>query len=178
MTSQWARWRFKSLPHDCLLNRLFRRRSRKTSELRVTGLCVSSPHKWPVTRKMSPFDDGIMITTIRRLIKSSQLQLLFYIMIRIHYQHYIFFVGRIHHQSLVASSHKAPLMQDFDVFFIVNLNKLLKKQSSYFRFGTLLSWYRHQMETFSTLLALCERNPPVTGGFPSQWPVARTFDAS
>ena len=26
-------------PHDCLLNRLFRRRSNKTSELRVTGLC-------------------------------------------------------------------------------------------------------------------------------------------
>ena len=24
------------------------------------------------------------------------------------------------------------------------------------------------METFSTLLALCEGNPPVTGGFPSQ----------
>ena len=27
------------LPHDCLLNRLFRRRSKKTSKLRVTGLC-------------------------------------------------------------------------------------------------------------------------------------------
>ena len=26
-------------PHDCLLNRLFRHRSRKTSKLRVTGLC-------------------------------------------------------------------------------------------------------------------------------------------
>ena len=26
-------------PHDCLLNRLFRRRSTKTSKLRVTGLC-------------------------------------------------------------------------------------------------------------------------------------------
>ena len=26
-------------PHDCLLNRLFRRRSRKTPKLRVTGLC-------------------------------------------------------------------------------------------------------------------------------------------
>ena len=25
--------------HDCLLNRLFRRRSKKTSKLRVTGLC-------------------------------------------------------------------------------------------------------------------------------------------
>ena len=26
-------------PYDCLLNRLFRRRSKKTSKLRVTGLC-------------------------------------------------------------------------------------------------------------------------------------------
>ena len=54
-------------PPDCLLNRLFRRRSKKTSKLRVTGLCagnspgpVNSPHKWPVTRKMFPFDDVIM----------------------------------------------------------------------------------------------------------------------
>ena len=54
-------------PHNCLLNRLFRRRSKKTSRLRVTGLCagnspgpVNSPHKWPVTRKMFPFDDVIM----------------------------------------------------------------------------------------------------------------------
>ena len=52
-------------PHDCLLNRLFRRRSKKTSKLLVTGLGVgnspgTSPHKWPVTRKMFPFDDVIM----------------------------------------------------------------------------------------------------------------------
>ena len=54
-------------PRDCLHNRLFRRRSKKTSKLRVTGLCagnyprpVNSPHKWPVTRKMFPFDDVIM----------------------------------------------------------------------------------------------------------------------
>ena len=33
-------------PHHCLLNRLFRRRSKKTSKLRVTGLCVgNSPEK-------------------------------------------------------------------------------------------------------------------------------------
>ena len=31
--------------------------------------------------------------------------------------------------------------------------------------------WRHQMETFSALLALCEGNPPVTGGFPSNRPV-------
>ena len=57
-------------PHDCLLNRLFGRRLKKTSKLRVTGLCagkspgpVNSPHKGPVTRKMFPFDDVIMIGT-------------------------------------------------------------------------------------------------------------------
>ena len=58
-------------PHGCLLNRLFRRKSKKTSKLRVTGLCagnlpwpVNSPHKRPVTRKMFPFDDVIMLCEI------------------------------------------------------------------------------------------------------------------
>ena len=32
------------------------------------------------------------------------------------------------------------------------------------------------METFSPLLVLCEGNPPVTDGFPSQSPVTRSFD--
>ena len=51
-------------PHECLLNRLFRRRSKKISKLSVTGLCAgNSPHKWPVTGKMSPFDDVIMSTS-------------------------------------------------------------------------------------------------------------------
>ena len=55
-------------PHGCFLNRLFRRRSKKTSKLHVTGLCVGNssvtsefPHKGPVTRKMFPFDDVIML---------------------------------------------------------------------------------------------------------------------
>ena len=51
-------------PYGCLLNRVFRRRSKKTSKLRVTGLCVgNSPHKWPVTRKMFPFDDVVMYSS-------------------------------------------------------------------------------------------------------------------
>ena len=37
------------------------------------------------------------------------------------------------------------------------------------------SWWRHQMETFSALLALCAGNPPVTGEFPSQRPATRSF---
>ena len=48
-------------PCDCLLSCSFRRRSKKTLKLRVTGLCAgNSPHKGPVTRKMFPFDDVIM----------------------------------------------------------------------------------------------------------------------
>ena len=39
-----------------------------------------------------------------------------------------------------------------------------------------LSWWRHQMETFSALLAICVGNSPVTGEFPSQRPVMQSFD--
>ena len=39
-----------------------------------------------------------------------------------------------------------------------------------------ISWWRHQMETFSALLALGAGNSPVTGEFPSQRPVTRSFD--
>ena len=35
---------------------------------------------------------------------------------------------------------------------------------------------RHQMETFSALLALCAGNSPVPGEFPSQRPVTRGLD--
>ena len=69
---QWRRNGFDGVsnhqPHRCLLSRLFGRSSKKTSKLRVTGLCAGNspgtgefPHKWPVTRKMFPFDDVIMI---------------------------------------------------------------------------------------------------------------------
>ena len=37
-------------------------------------------------------------------------------------------------------------------------------------------WWRHQMETFSALLALCAGNSPVTGEFPSKRPVTQSFD--
>ena len=53
-------WNHRRL--DCLLNRLFRRKSKKSSKLRVTSLCegnpplpVDSPHKRPVMRKCFHF---------------------------------------------------------------------------------------------------------------------------
>ena len=57
----------KHQPQQCLLNRLFGCRSRKHQSFAsldvVRGIHrgpVNSPHKWPVTRKMFPFDDVIM----------------------------------------------------------------------------------------------------------------------
>ena len=55
-------------PHDCLLNRLFRRRSKNIPNsaslsfvLGIHRWPVNSPHKWPVTRNMFTFDDVIMV---------------------------------------------------------------------------------------------------------------------
>ena len=52
---------------DCLLNRLFRRRSKKTPKLRVTGICAENspvtgefPAQMASAAKMLPFDDVIM----------------------------------------------------------------------------------------------------------------------
>ena len=54
----------------------------------------------------------------------------------------------------------APLGQDDLNFIIASINTL----------------WRHQMETFSALLAICAGNSPVTGEFPTQRPVTRSFD--
>ena len=46
----------------------------------------------------------------------------------------------------------------------------------FYRSVFLFSWWRHQIETFSTLLAPCAGNSPVIGELPSQSPVTRSFD--
>ena len=37
----------------------------------------------------------------------------------------------------------------------------------------VITWWRHQIETFSALLAICVGNSPVPGEFPAQRPVTR-----
>ena len=84
---QWTngKWCMPTFPHICLLGYSILNsltwlsvnstvysgadKKKKTSKLRVTSLRagnspgpVNSPHKWPVTRKMFPFDDVIMHT--------------------------------------------------------------------------------------------------------------------
>ena len=57
------------------------------------------------------------------------------------------------------------------------------KQVKYFYITSMItmvvdlrSWWRHQMEIFSALLAICAGNSPVTCEFPTQRPVTRSFD--
>ena len=75
MSLQWLYNEHHGVPNHrhlhCLLSRLFRLASKKTSKLRVTGLFrgihlwpVDSPHKGPVMRKMFPLDGGIMFCYI------------------------------------------------------------------------------------------------------------------
>ena len=49
-------------------------------------------------------------------------------------------------------------------------------QYSYQADQIMSSWWRHQMETFSALLVICAGNSPVSGEFPAQRPVTRSFD--
>ena len=45
-----------------------------------------------------------------------------------------------------------------------------------YRCTAAVTWWRHQMEAFSALLAICAGNSPVPGEFPAQRPVTRSFD--
>ena len=67
--SATLRWRHNELdgvpdhkPHDCLLNRLFGRRSKKTSKLRVTGLCAgNSPGTGEFPAQMASYAENVSI---------------------------------------------------------------------------------------------------------------------
>ena len=49
-------------PHGCLLNRLFRRKSKKTSKLRVTGFCAgNSPGTGEFPAQMASYTENVSI---------------------------------------------------------------------------------------------------------------------
>ena len=77
LSLQWRHNERDGVPNyrrpGCLLNLMLKRRSKKTWKLRVTGVCEGnplvtggSPHKGPVTWKMFPFEDIIMVVTESR----------------------------------------------------------------------------------------------------------------
>ena len=53
---------------------------------------------------------------------------------------------------------------------------IMERSTYLFHDKSLDRTWRHQMEAFSASLAICEGNPPVTGGSPSQRPVTGSFD--
>ena len=62
MTLQWARRRLKSPASPLILNRLFGRRSKKTSKLRVTGLCAgNSPATGEFPAQKASYEEDVSI---------------------------------------------------------------------------------------------------------------------
>ena len=61
-----------------------------------------------------------------------------------------------------------------DVSPVPTLEASVKTRTMYNIHG--YSGWGHEMEKFSALLAICADNSPVTGEFPSQRPVMRSFD--
>ena len=61
----------------------------------------------------------------------------------------------------------------FDLICLVDVNQIYPRSICMNHFTP---WWRHEMETFSALLAICAGNSPVTGEFPAQKPVTRSFD--
>ena len=57
-----------------------------------------------------------------------------------------------------------------------DIKQLFTSVGNNFQTWLLFARWRHQMETFSMLLALCAGNSPVTCEFPSQRPVTWSFD--
>ena len=92
---------------------------------------VNFPHKWPVTRKMFPFDDVIML-----------------------------FNGN------------PPIVNGFPSLTARGDQKVSLSRCHH----EIEAWWRHQMTSFSALLAICAGNSPVPGEFPAQRPVTRSFD--
>ena len=116
-------------PNDWLLNRLSNKSQSYASLAFVRGIHrgpANSPHKWPVTRKMFPFDDNIMDDGI--------------VMDRISY--YLCFVRvATWYTSWMASN------EGLSCLFVVCPNKLLDKQ--------LISWSKEQMNAPVSSTGLC-----------------------
>ena len=66
--------------------------------------------------------------------------------------------------------------RDFCEFTTYTAGYFFSNWNSFFLMLFPLTWWRHQMETFSALLAFCAGNSSVTGEFPAQRPVTRRFD--
>ena len=75
-----------------------------------------------------------------------------------------------HDQFPIATSHWVWLFQSIHAHFSTPYG------IGGMTYWVYVTWWRHQMETFPALLALCAGNSPASGEFPSQRPVTESFD--
>ena len=150
-------------PYDCLLNHLFRRRSKKTTKLCVTGLCEgNSPGTGEFPAQMASDSENVSIWWRHHSIVNLLFLVLFVpIIILPHQGHCFRFSPWWRHQmktffallALCAGNSpvsdefptQRPATQSFDVFFDLGLNKRLSKQSKRWWFETQsCSLWRHR----------------------------------
>ena len=145
-------------PHHCLLNRLLGRRSKETSKLRVTGLCVgNSPGTGEFPAQMASNAENVSIWW-RHHDNSSQPGTMFDV-----YQEQPGRNSSVRNKRIWSVNNDEfplPLLtvpNDSLSTTIALLDGSICPQL----YGT---WWRHQMERFSALLAICAGNSPVPAG--------------
>ena len=169
----------------CLLNRLFRRKSKKT-KFRVTGLCEGNlpvtgefPSQRLVTREMFPFDDVIMVS-----LKNDRCCYVWGVLC------FINLTIRLHCiRTWMNEGLKLGASRDWSTNSVwVNRSEdkwreIWSRTTSQYQdlkesmvHQSIMTSSNGNMETFSALLALSAGNSSVTGELPAQWPVTRNFD--
>ena len=163
---------------------------------------VNSPHKWPVTRKMFPFDDVIMVG---RWVKVLRCQALLdscdtFCSVLFHwhlggrmtdpraaiYQKRRRFTGiGSPIINLRWSNERLKFIKGSLLLFVYLMKSEVLSQWSYIpaEFRKIVkiwhAWYHQKMTpsngNISALLVICAGNSPVTGKFPVQRPVTRSF---
>ena len=90
------------------------------------------------------------------------------------------FIIHLHHERIGGGS--VFLRSYFHIGYIgwcncvVEIKSDLRQTFTRINTNSYISWWRHEMETFSALLAICAINSPVPGEFPAQRPVTSSFD--
>ena len=125
------------------------RRHQSSASLAFVRRIHRRPRKWPVTRKMFPFDEVIMTAMSEWLSQSSRNSRSFFIfwlhnltpplVPKLVHEVYVGVITWKHFSSYwplglcwspVDSPHKGPIARNFDVFFDARLTKRLKKKGN------------------------------------------------
>ena len=161
-------------PRGCLLNHLFRRRWKKTSKLRVTGLCAgNSPATGEFPAQRASNAENVSIWWRHHV---NSVHVFISVGCRVTCSHSWFGRGAMivaevnsstgNYLNLINFDHRETNCSYDEVLYFVDRAYIAVDQFIYCSSIRNCTSWRHQMETFSALLALCEGSSTVTDGFP------------